>query len=115
MCIMHVGPVSPLTRPTHQTAETDEGSDAEDELAAGVKGVGDGADASGGPQLPPLPDTALEQGILPRVIKTLVDRRAAVKKLLKVWGEGWVDGGEGCWRRGVESMPVGRLRRVVLC
>lgn len=49
--------------------------------------VGLGADedeaAAGGAQLPPLPDTALDQGILPRVIKTLVDRRSSVKKLLK--------------------------------
>ena len=33
--------------------------------------------------LPPLPDESLERGVLPRVIKTLVDRRRAVKKLLK--------------------------------
>jgi hypothetical protein len=65
-------PLSP-----HTKTDADEGSDAE-ELAEKAD-----ADASG-PQLPPLPDTALEQGILPRVIKTLVDRRAAVKKLLKV-------------------------------
>jgi DNA polymerase alpha subunit A len=33
--------------------------------------------------LPPLPDSQLPQGILPRVIKTLVDRRREVKALLK--------------------------------
>jgi DNA polymerase alpha subunit A len=33
--------------------------------------------------LPPLPDSAVQQGVLPRVIKTLVDRRRAVKGLLK--------------------------------
>lgn len=52
----------------------DEASDAEEPKAA---------EEPMGPHLPPLPDTVLEQGILPRVIKTLVDRRAAVKKLLK--------------------------------
>lgn len=33
--------------------------------------------------LPPLPDEALEQGVLPRVIKSLVERRKTVKKFLK--------------------------------
>jgi DNA polymerase alpha subunit A len=33
--------------------------------------------------LPPIPDSHLPQGILPRVIKTLVDRRREVKVLLK--------------------------------
>jgi DNA polymerase alpha subunit A len=33
--------------------------------------------------LPPLPDSTLPQGVLPRVIKTLVDRRREVKALLK--------------------------------
>lgn len=33
--------------------------------------------------LPPLPDESLDRGVLPRVIKTLVDRRRAVKKLVK--------------------------------
>ena len=36
-----------------------------------------------GDQLPPLPDESLERGVLPRVIKTLVDRRRAVKRLVK--------------------------------
>jgi DNA polymerase alpha subunit A len=34
-------------------------------------------------QLPPLPDDSVEQGVLPRVIKSLVERRRAVKNLLK--------------------------------
>lgn len=33
--------------------------------------------------LPPLPDADKERGVLPRVIKSLVDRRRAVKKILK--------------------------------
>lgn len=33
--------------------------------------------------LPPIPDVALPQGVLPRVIKTLVDRRREVKNILK--------------------------------
>jgi DNA polymerase alpha subunit A len=33
--------------------------------------------------LPPLPDESTEQGVLPRVIKILVERRRTVKKLLK--------------------------------
>ena len=36
-----------------------------------------------GKALPPLPDTGLSQGILPRVIKNLVDRRREVKNMLK--------------------------------
>ena len=33
--------------------------------------------------LPPLPDESLDRGVLPRVIKTLVDRRRNVKKFMK--------------------------------
>ena len=33
--------------------------------------------------LPPLPDESCEQGVLPKVIKSLVDRRRNVKKMLK--------------------------------
>ena len=51
--------------------DDDEDEDGEDSLTAGSKA------------LPPLPDTALSQGILPRVIKNLVDRRRGVKDLLK--------------------------------
>jgi DNA polymerase alpha subunit A len=39
-----------------------------------------------GPQgdvLPPLPDESLDRGVLPRVIKTLVDRRRNVKKFMQ--------------------------------
>jgi len=42
--------------------------------------------AEGAPQgdnLPSLPDVGLERGVLPRVIKTLVDRRRNVKKFMK--------------------------------
>ena len=44
------------------------------------------AEVEGVPQgdsLPPLPDESLDRGVLPRVIKTLVDRRRNVKKLMK--------------------------------
>jgi DNA polymerase alpha subunit A len=33
--------------------------------------------------LPPLPDESVERGVLPRVIQTLVERRRAVKKIMK--------------------------------
>ena len=33
--------------------------------------------------IPPVPDASIERGVLPRVIKTLVDRRRAVKKMIK--------------------------------
>ena len=36
-----------------------------------------------GDQLPPLPDETLDRGVLPRVIKTLVERRRNVKKMIK--------------------------------
>lgn len=36
-----------------------------------------------GNNLPPLPDDAIERGVLPRVIKSLVDRRRTVKNMLK--------------------------------
>lgn len=40
-------------------------------------------DLSGQDKLPPLPDESTERGVLPRVIKSLVERRRAVKKILK--------------------------------
>ena len=43
-------------------------------------------DGMSGPQgdvLPPLPDESLDRGVLPRVIKTLVDRRRNVKKFMQ--------------------------------
>ncbi len=43
-------------------------------------------DGMSGPQgdvLPPLPDESLDRGVLPRVIKTLVDRRRNVKKYIQ--------------------------------
>ena len=44
--------------------------------------MGDGG-ANAGPKLPPLPTDGLEIGVLPRVIRTLVERRGVVKKMLK--------------------------------
>lgn len=43
----------------------------------------EGGEVPQGDQLPPLPDEGLKRGVLPRVIKTLVDRRRNVKKFLK--------------------------------
>ena len=60
-----------------------------DEKMAKAGGVGDDEDdaednGSGGfKELAPVPDESLSQGVLPRVIKTLVDRRREVKALLK--------------------------------
>jgi len=39
-------------------------------------------EGGGGMPLPPLPDESLDRGVLPRVIKTLVDRRRNVKKFM---------------------------------
>ena len=60
--------------------EEDEDGDSDDEVAEGGEGLAlvDSAKA-----LPPLPDSGLSQGVLPRVIKTLVERRKGVKDLLK--------------------------------
>lgn len=41
------------------------------------------SDDQQGDQLPPLPDDTLDRGVLPRVIKTLVERRRNVKKMIK--------------------------------
>lgn len=46
-------------------------------------GMGNGENGGYGDQLPPLPDESLERGVLPRVIKTLVDRRRNVKRMIK--------------------------------
>lgn len=43
----------------------------------------EGGGESAGPKLPPLPADGLEMGVLPRVIRTLVERRAVVKRMLK--------------------------------
>lgn len=42
-----------------------------------------GAAASAGPKLPDLPAEGMDIGVLPRVIRTLVERRSVVKKMLK--------------------------------
>lgn len=48
------------------------------------QGGGEGDEgASAGPKLPPLPADGQEIGVLPRVIRTLVERRGVVKKMLK--------------------------------
>jgi DNA polymerase alpha subunit A len=43
----------------------------------------EGVEESGEEKVPELPDASLAQGILPRLIKTLVDRRKQVKSLMK--------------------------------
>ena len=58
--------------------EEEDGEEEDDEA-----GDGEDAAAAGGKVLPPLPDSSLAQGVLPRVIRTLVERRKGVKDLLK--------------------------------
>ena len=58
--------------------DDDDEDDAADEDDFGAETV-----ATGNKNLPPLPDTSAQPGILPKVIKNLVDRRREVKKLLK--------------------------------
>ena len=41
------------------------------------------SDANGGDCVPIVPDSSLSQGVLPRILKTLVERRRAVKSLMK--------------------------------
>jgi DNA polymerase alpha subunit A len=43
----------------------------------------DGVENAPSSMIPPVPDESIERGVLPKVIKTLVDRRKAVKKMLK--------------------------------
>jgi DNA polymerase alpha subunit A len=52
---------------------------------AGEKAAVEGEEApvASSDNLPPLPDEKLERGVLPRVIKSLVERRRAVKNILK--------------------------------
>ena len=60
--------------------EEDDEGDSDDEGAEGGEGQ---ALVDSTKALPPLPDSGLSQGVLPRVIKTLVERRKGVKDLLK--------------------------------
>ncbi|KAL7538616.1 hypothetical protein ACHAWF_006148 [Thalassiosira exigua] len=56
------------------------------EWAKGGGAAADGEEGGAMPRgddLPPLPDESLDRGVLPRVIKTLVDRRRNVKELIK--------------------------------
>ena len=61
--------------------EVEEGSDGE--VDEEEENGGENAATIATKALPPLPDTGLPQGVLPRVIKTLVERRKGVKDLLK--------------------------------
>eukprot|EP00554_Chaetoceros_debilis_P005310 CAMPEP_0194075076 /NCGR_PEP_ID=MMETSP0149-20130528/2112_1 /TAXON_ID=122233 /ORGANISM="Chaetoceros debilis, Strain MM31A-1" /LENGTH=1588 /DNA_ID=CAMNT_0038755433 /DNA_START=89 /DNA_END=4855 /DNA_ORIENTATION=- len=51
------------------------GEDGDEDQVAEVVSMDD--------KLPPIPDESTKEGVLPRVIKTLVERRKAVKKMLK--------------------------------
>jgi DNA polymerase Pol2 len=53
------------------------------EWAKSTSSADAGENEQQGDQLPPLPDDTLERGVLPRVIKTLVERRRNVKKMIK--------------------------------
>ena len=70
--------------PAGQTA-ADGNIDEEEGEAEKSDNEDDNVDAvvTGAKELPPLPDSGLPQGILPRVIKNLVDRRRDVKNMLK--------------------------------
>lgn len=46
-------------------------------------GAVDGVENAPSSMIPPVPDESIERGVLPKVIKALVDRRRAVKKMLK--------------------------------
>jgi len=53
-------------------------------MAAANQSDGDnGVENAPSSMIPPVPDESIERGVLPRVIKTLVDRRRAVKKMIK--------------------------------
>jgi DNA polymerase alpha subunit A len=67
--------------PTPELEVTEMAEAAHDEEEDDV--VDDAEEGPTGKLLPPIPDTSVEAGILPRVIKTLVERRKAVKALLK--------------------------------
>ena len=62
------------------SVEDDPEDDIEDEL---VEEEADEGEQESAKSLPPLPDTSSAPGVLPRVIKSLVDRRREVKNLLK--------------------------------
>ena len=55
--------------------------DDDDDDDAEVAAAGGGEEVSN--ELPPLPDEGIETGVLPRVIRTIIQRRGAVKKMLK--------------------------------
>lgn len=65
--------------PSSGTGQNEDEEDAYDEDDE----EGETSVTAGSKALPPLPATGLPQGILPRVIKNLVDRRKGVKDLLK--------------------------------
>jgi DNA polymerase alpha subunit A len=70
------------TTTQHDSDESDGGDDDGGVVVASSAAGGGGGDEVSKSLLPPLPEDA-SPGILPRVIKTLVDRRRQVKSLLK--------------------------------
>ena len=64
----------------NNAGDGDEDDDDNDDANA-PESLGD--DRVGGVDLPSLPDENLKMGVLPRVIKSLVERRRAVKKIIK--------------------------------
>lgn len=67
-----------LANKNKKTVNEDGGEDSDSDNEDGANDGNDSAKA-----LPPLPDSSTQAGVLPRVIKTLVDRRRQVKNLLK--------------------------------
>jgi DNA polymerase alpha subunit A len=72
-------PKSSKVKVLKEAGEDGQDSAAEDSDAD----VEDGTGAGGNKSLAPVPDSNAPPGVLPRVIKTLVDRRRVVKNLLK--------------------------------
>lgn len=77
------GAASTSTVKAPRGGEDDEEEEEEDTVIQRDGTVVDRGAAASGPLLPPIPDSGAPPGILPRVIKTLVDRRRQVKDLLK--------------------------------
>lgn len=75
--------MDPVNGPGKSMKEEVEDDDGEEIMIAADGAVTDSANAAGELFLPPVPDSGAPPGVLPRVIKTLVDRRRQVKDLLK--------------------------------
>jgi hypothetical protein len=60
----------------HDDGNNDPEDDVENDLAEVEEAANKGI-------LPPLPEANMEQGVVPRVIRTIIQRRVEVKKILK--------------------------------